>query len=70
MLMPRVDRLAAESAVFDRHFSVSPAGVASVNGRAWAGGGWGTGPIADPAARRFGRAGVAAEVLTDVETEW
>jgi arylsulfatase A-like enzyme len=70
LLMPRVDRLAAESAVFDRHFSVSPAGDASVNGRAWAGGGWGTGPIADPAARRFGRAGGAAEVLTDVETEW
>ncbi len=70
LLMPRVDRLAAESAVFDRHFSMSPAGDASVNGRAWAGGGWGTGPIADPAAQQFGRAGVAAEVLTDVETDW
>ena len=62
LLMPRVDRLAAESAVFDRHFSLSPAGDASVNGRAWAGGGWGTGPIADPAAQQFGRAGVAVAI--------
>ena len=70
LLMPRVDRLAAESAVFDRHFSMAPAGDPSVNGRAWAGEGWGLRPVEISAAERFERAGVGVEVLADVESEW
>jgi len=70
LLMPNVDRLAAESAVFDRHFSVAPSGDASVNGRAWADGGRAPRPVEISAAERFERAGVAAEVIADVESEW
>jgi len=70
LLTPTVDRLAAESAVFDRHFAVEPAGDRSVNGRAWAGEGWGLGRGDTRAADRFDSAGVDVEILADAAFEW
>ena len=70
LLTPSVDRLAAESAVFDQHFSVEPAGDRSVNGRAWAGEGWGSGPAEIRAADRFDAAGVDVEILADTAFDW
>jgi arylsulfatase A-like enzyme len=70
MLCPRLDRLAAESAVFDRHFSTAPAGDESVNGLSWAGMGWGMGRIEISAAERFEAAGVGVEVISDAQPEW
>ena len=70
LLAPRLDRLAAESAVFDRHFGIAPAGDQSINGRAWAGIGWGMGSVEVCAAERFQRAGVGVEVISDLEPGW
>ena len=70
MLCPRLDRLAAESAVFDRHFSTAPAGDESVNGLSWAGMGWGMGRIEISAAERFEAAGVGVEVISDAQPRW
>ena len=70
LLTPSVDRLAAESAAFDQHFSVEPAGDRSVNGRAWAGEGWGAGPVETRAADRFDAAGVDVEILADTAFDW
>jgi len=70
MLSPRLDRLAAESAVFDRHFGTAPAGDLSINGLSWAGMGWGMGRIEVSAAERFEAAGVGVEVISDVAPRW
>ncbi len=72
LLTARLDRLAAEAAVFDRHFAISPAGDPSINGRAWAGGGSGTGAALPEtsAAERFERAGVSVEVIADAGAGW
>jgi len=70
MLCPRLDRLAAESAVFDRHFATAPAGDESINGLSWAGKGWGMGRIETPAAERFEAAGVGVEVISDAQPPW
>jgi arylsulfatase A-like enzyme len=72
LLTARLDRLAVEAAVFDRHFSISPAGDPSINGRAWAGGGSGTGDTLPEtsAAERFDRAGVSVEVIADAGAGW
>jgi arylsulfatase A-like enzyme len=72
LLTTRLDGLASEAAVFDRHFAISPAGDPSINGRAWAGGGSGTGDALPEtsAAERFERAGVSVEVLADARADW
>ena len=72
LLTERLDRLAAEAAVFDRHFGISPAGDPSINGRAWAGGGSGTGDAVPEtsAVERFERAGVSVEVIADAGAGW
>ena len=74
LLTARLDRLAVEAAVFDRHFAISPAGDPSINGRAWAGGGSGTGTgdalPETSVAERFERAGVSVEVIADAGAGW